>query len=887
MRLRTKVQNFVDLSGLEEEALRLASKGFRVIPISGKVPLVKDWPKAGVRDAAGVRALFRREGVTGVGIVLDDPLVVLDFDPRNGGDWNDYDLPPTVVCHTGGGGRHYYYKLPAGVKSQTKKLYPGVDLKGAGGYVVAPPSIHPSGERYVWEVFASPWEIDIAEAPVWVVEELRGRGEKVYNTPPPIRRGERHSYLVSLAGALCGAGVDAGVVDAILREVYEVHFEKDDFDIEGELANVRKYYERWRGSGDISKVIGRVPAGVREIIVRHVGGRAGRGRKREMTLSTPSRRRIEEVLEVLQKAQWVEWCGVAHIVHGNVLIPSESAQVFLTSQGVYASAEVVKQAVAYISTIMEMPPLKGIVLGEYMVEGEAAGVRGVWRHSAGRLYCHTTNEIRVWGEGEWPEGVYRVARAKGVQVGEGGIHDLISYMKVAGTRIDADPRVITAMLAPVLLGAGDAGFVLTGPAGVGKSMFAKALAMLERGREWGFPVGTHIRDYLASLTAQRITFFDDATMLSSDLQALLRSKITHSWANMRALYKDTDVIERKLEGSMILCSTAVEDLSHDLADRCFFIRFANKGPKVREDGLLRFFEGNCDRARAGLIELWRKSQSVKIARNIAPQVRFRRWLESAYRMAVVLGVEDEFERYVNLSKLYSLSSLKYGFMVDAFIKGIIEAGRAYRLRDIWEALGNDTEDESLVRLARGLGMGQKNRREIETIAQAFRYHVRFEKQVVNKDRGRPELVMIFAPQDDGAQVLEALPTDSGGASQTNKAEQLPTTPTASQQSEVGDSPAASPPSYPLLADGELEAEVLRLMEGGGVGGSITEDEYVQTMRDAVRQCREMQGDSGVARYIADFINASGDVIKEAENRSLLLYLLQELAKARRSICEKK
>ena len=59
-------------------------------------------------------------------------------------------LPDTYTVKTGGGGQHLYFLWPegAGVRNSAGKIAPGLDVRGHGGYVVAPPSLHASGARY-------------------------------------------------------------------------------------------------------------------------------------------------------------------------------------------------------------------------------------------------------------------------------------------------------------------------------------------------------------------------------------------------------------------------------------------------------------------------------------------------------------------------------------------------------------------------------------------------------------------------------------------------------------------------------------------------------------------------------------------------------------------
>ena len=78
-------------------------------------------------------------------------LLVVDIDPRNGGYVDTSLMPPTAAVATGGGGWHLYYQHP---RTPTLAKLPGrdgIDIKGDGGYVTAPPSVHPgTGQPYRW-----------------------------------------------------------------------------------------------------------------------------------------------------------------------------------------------------------------------------------------------------------------------------------------------------------------------------------------------------------------------------------------------------------------------------------------------------------------------------------------------------------------------------------------------------------------------------------------------------------------------------------------------------------------------------------------------------------------------------------------------------------------
>ncbi len=79
-------------------------------------------------------------------------LVVVDIDPAHGGQLDPVLMTPTGAVASGGGGWHLYYAHPGPpILSRPLPGRVGVDIKADGGYVVAPPSIHPTSHRpYRW-----------------------------------------------------------------------------------------------------------------------------------------------------------------------------------------------------------------------------------------------------------------------------------------------------------------------------------------------------------------------------------------------------------------------------------------------------------------------------------------------------------------------------------------------------------------------------------------------------------------------------------------------------------------------------------------------------------------------------------------------------------------
>ncbi len=133
------------------------------------------------RDPKQVTAWWNQYPASNIGIFTGPSnLVVLDIDPRNGGDESFSELesrfgelPVTRWVITGGGGWHIYFWRPAHVEDvRSCAIAPGVEVKSRSGYVVAPTSIHISGREYAWDSGRGP-ETPLADAPAWLLNAAR------------------------------------------------------------------------------------------------------------------------------------------------------------------------------------------------------------------------------------------------------------------------------------------------------------------------------------------------------------------------------------------------------------------------------------------------------------------------------------------------------------------------------------------------------------------------------------------------------------------------------------------------------------------------------------------------------------------------------------------
>ncbi|HWR35392.1 MAG TPA: phage/plasmid primase, P4 family [Clostridia bacterium] len=162
----------------------------------------------------------------GIATGKNSGVVVLDEDPKNGGDATlekliatHGPLPHTPTARTGSGGHHVYLKTPInGIKGGNNLFGGGIDFKSDGGYVVAPPSLHISGKEYEWLVKLG--EAPLADVPDWLLAALENKTQAHTSTEGgtgAIPEGERNAKLTSLAGKLRRKGFTQDELEAALR----------------------------------------------------------------------------------------------------------------------------------------------------------------------------------------------------------------------------------------------------------------------------------------------------------------------------------------------------------------------------------------------------------------------------------------------------------------------------------------------------------------------------------------------------------------------------------------------------------------------------------------------------------------------------------------------
>ncbi len=219
-------------SDFQTAAAWYAEHGFPVFPCKprSKQPLTEHGFKDATTDQKRVTEWWQEWHYANIAMPTGaaSGLLAVDIDPRNGGDKALAELkaehgrlPDTAEQITGGGGRHIIFRHP-GIPVP-KALAPGIDLKGDGGYIVVPLSIHPNGRPYRWDgpkgrnALLSP-----AEMPSWLRERIAAAGHGGTRSKPVAEiaekwiPGNRNNLLTSLAGKIRRCGLSPQAIEAAL-----------------------------------------------------------------------------------------------------------------------------------------------------------------------------------------------------------------------------------------------------------------------------------------------------------------------------------------------------------------------------------------------------------------------------------------------------------------------------------------------------------------------------------------------------------------------------------------------------------------------------------------------------------------------------------------------
>ena len=220
----------------KEEALQLASLGWSVFPVvtGGKSPATKHGFKDASHDPALICTMFGETNYN-IGIATGQTsggIIVIDADVKPDQNKNGIEViqqwqesygawPTTVEAESGSGGRHWYFKTSTEIRNSTNGEL-GVDIRGDGGYIIAPPSIHPNGNLYTWLPGLSPHEHEVAEVNDSVsqfIEHITGKAQhNAWKKKDYVPEGTRDDELFR---ACCSWRARGYSYEAILKMAHE------------------------------------------------------------------------------------------------------------------------------------------------------------------------------------------------------------------------------------------------------------------------------------------------------------------------------------------------------------------------------------------------------------------------------------------------------------------------------------------------------------------------------------------------------------------------------------------------------------------------------------------------------------------------------------------
>ena len=215
-------------------AITYATKyGWAVFPVSPKTkkPLTPNGCKDAKKDVGAIQAWWQRHPDAAIGIATGpiSNLVVIDEDRDDVKDidgtasvrmWErDHgDLPETVQAMTGRGGCHLYFHYTGSDIKNRAGVLEGVDVRGEGGYVVAPPSTHPNGTEYSWEQPPEEFELqELNDSALALIKYRDEREQPSFQLPEKIPQGQRNETLFKAACSLQEQGYPDEAIEAAIQ----------------------------------------------------------------------------------------------------------------------------------------------------------------------------------------------------------------------------------------------------------------------------------------------------------------------------------------------------------------------------------------------------------------------------------------------------------------------------------------------------------------------------------------------------------------------------------------------------------------------------------------------------------------------------------------------
>ena len=553
-----------------EAALAYLAEGLSVIPLvpQQKKPIIPSWEPYMERlpTEDEVKTWWTQHPTANIGIVTGavSNLVIVDVDPRNGGDESvkKLDVPATYIVKTGGGGWHYYYRPNGKIIPKMTGCLPGIDILGEKAYAVAPPSTHDkTGLPYepVGETF------DIVEAPGWLYatkKEEEKLWESGLNGAPEGKRNET-------AASLCGK-----LFSGLPRELWEMAGWAT-------LAGWNRRNDKPLGEEELRSVF--------ESILKKAEGSLSEEGAAEEKKSSIAKQIINMILEQEPELMHDD-IGATYIririddhfeTHpiNSMHIKRWVAREFWNNADKPAKPEYIKQALEVISS-MAMFDGERKTMANRMAESDSV----FWYD----LCDEKWNTVRI-DENGWkiianPPSIFRRHKHQRQQVspiGNGGVSRLLDFVNISDgpQRLLLQVYVVTCFIPniphPIP--------VLYGSQGSAKSTFMRVLRrIIDPSSVELLALPTQSEQLVQQLSHHWAPFYDNVTTLPEWLSDALCRAVTGEGYSKRELYSDDEDVIYTFRCCVGLNGINIAAQKADLLDRSFLFNLERIPPEKRQ-----------------------------------------------------------------------------------------------------------------------------------------------------------------------------------------------------------------------------------------------------------------------------------------------------------------
>jgi hypothetical protein len=231
----------------------------------GKHPLTVNGVKDATTDDTWIRTWWEKFPEANIGIATGAPsgILVLDIDAQHGGERSLHNLeekygplPDGPRVRTGGGGQHLYLAYSSNPIRNKVGLFPGIDVRGDGGYVVGPGSNHLSGKTYLWQ-HGKTAKLPLPSIPDWLHTAASVR--QPTQGPPnvdAIPQSQRNDTLASLAGSMRNRGMSFEAIEVALLQENRLRCKPplDESEVSRIAASISRYSPDFLSARPMSEV---------------------------------------------------------------------------------------------------------------------------------------------------------------------------------------------------------------------------------------------------------------------------------------------------------------------------------------------------------------------------------------------------------------------------------------------------------------------------------------------------------------------------------------------------------------------------------------------------------------------------------------------------------